>query len=182
MDRGHVAVAAIFRGNGIEPVVLAVRFPALQQVEHALDEVVDVEQFQLRGAVVDRERLVVRHRPAEGRYRAVVLRPAVPHEVREAVDRHLHAVLLAVAEEQLLARQLGSAVVALTVAPDERRLNRRGQHDGRLIVVLLERVQQRGGKAKVALHELLVVLRAIHASEVEHKVAVRAVGVQLLRR
>ena len=105
------------------------------------DRVVDVEQFQLRGAVVDRERLVVRHRPAEGRYRAVVLRPAVPHEVREAVDRHLHAVLLAVLEEQLLPCQLALAVIRFAIAPDERRLDGRGQHDGRFVPVLLERIQ-----------------------------------------
>ena len=98
-------------------------FLTFQQVEHALDEVVDVEQLQLRGAVVDREGLVVRHRPAEGGHGRIVLRTAVPHEIREAVDRHLHAILFAILEEQFFPRQLALAVVTLTIPPDERRLN-----------------------------------------------------------
>lgn len=181
MGDGDIAVATVFYGDGIQTVVLTVRFPAFQQVEHPLDEVVDVEQLQFRGAVVDHEGLVVRHRPAEGRYGRVVLGAAVTHEVREAVDCHLHAVLFAILEEQLLARQLALAVVALTIPPDERRLNGGGEHDRSLVPVLFERVQQRGGEAEVALHELLVVLWTVHAREVEHEVAVRAVGVQLLR-
>ena len=48
--------------------------------------------------------------------------------------------------------------------------------------MLLQRIQQRGSKSKVALHELLVVLRTVHAREVEHEVAVGAPGIQLLRR
>ena len=103
------------------------------------------------------------------------------HEIRETVDRYFHAVLFAILEEQLFPRQLALAVIALTVTPDERRLNGRGQHDWRLVAMLLERVQQRGGEAEVALHKLLVVLWTVHAREVEHEVAVRAVGIQLLR-
>ena len=178
---GHVAVASVFCGDGIEAVVLTVLFLTFQQVEHALDEVVDVEQLQLRGAVVDREGLVVRHRPAEGGHGRIVLRAAVTHEVREAVDCHFHSVLFAILEEQLFPRQFRFAIVALTIPPDERRLNGRGEHDGRFVPVLLQRVQQRESETKVALHELLVVLRTVHAREVEHEVAVRAVGVQLLR-
>ena len=47
--------------------------------------------------------------------------------------------------------------------------------------MLLERIQQHGGKAEVTLHELFVILRAIHTREVEHKIAVGAISVQLLR-
>ena len=182
MRRGHVAIATVTLFNGDKAVILAAPLLAFQQIEHALDQIVDVEQLQLRGAVVDRERLVVGHRPAEGRNGRIVLRAAVPHEVGETVDRHHYAIFLPIVEEQLLSRQLGSAVVALTVAPDQRRLDGRGQHDGRFVVVLLDCIQQRGGKAKIALHELLIVLRAVHASEVEHEVAVCAVCIQLLRR
>ena len=104
------------------------------------------------------------------------------HEIREAVHRHLHTVLFAIPEEQFFPRQLALAVIALAIAPDERGLNRRGQHDGRFVPMLFKRIQQCGGKAEIALHELLVVLRAVHPREVEHEVAVGAISVQLLRR
>ena len=47
--------------------------------------------------------------------------------------------------------------------------------------MLLECIQQCGSKAKIALHKLFVILWAVHPCEVEYKVAVGAVGVQLLR-
>ena len=178
---GHIAVVAVFHRDRVQTVVLTVRFLTFQQIEHSLDKVVNVEEFQLRRAVVDRKRLVIRDCPAEGRYGGIILRAAVPHEIREAVDRHLHAVLFAILEEQFFPRQLALAVVALAIPSDERGLNGRGQHDGRFVSVLLERVQQCGGEAEVAPHELLVVLGAVYAREVEHEVAVRAPGIQLLR-
>ena len=122
--RGHIAVAAVYLFDWVKAVILTALLLAFQQVEHALDEVIYIEQLQLRGTVVDGERLVVGHCPAEGGYSGIVLRAAMPHEVREAVDRHLHAVLFPIAKEQLLPRQLGFAIVALVVTPDERRLNR----------------------------------------------------------
>ena len=131
---------------------------------------------------VPREGLVVRHCPAEGRYRAVVLRAAVAHEVREAVNRHFRTVLFAILEEQLLARQLRFAVVALAIATNKCCLNGRGEHDGSFVIMLFQCFQQRRGKAEVSLHKLLVVLGAVHPCKVEYKVAIRAVDVQLLRR
>ena len=46
--------------------------------------------------------------------------------------------------------------------------------------MLLERIEQGAGKAKVALHELLLVLRTVHARQVEHEVGLAAPLVQLL--
>ena len=66
--------------------------------------------------------------------------------------------------------------------PDKRRLNRTGEHDRGLVAMLLQRVQQRGGKPKASLHELRVVLGTIHACQIEHEVAVRTVRIQLFRR
>ena len=44
-----------------------------------------------------------------------------------------------------------------------------------------ERVQQGGGKAKVALHELVVVLRAVDARQIEHEIGLGAEFVQRRR-
>ena len=55
-------------------------------------------------------------------------------------------------------------------------------HDWAFVVMLLECVEQCGRKAKVAFHELFVVLWPVDACEVEHDVAVLAVVVKLLWR
>ena len=44
----------------------------------------------------------------------------------------------------------------------------------------LQRVEQGGGEAEVALHEFFIVLGAVDASEVEHEVALLAPGVKLI--
>ena len=54
------------------------------------------------------------------------------------------------------------------------------EHHWASVVVLLEGIQQGAGKAKVALHKLLLVLRAVHARQIEHKVGIAAPLVQLL--
>ena len=156
--------------------------PALQQVEHALHQIVDVQQLQLCAAVVDGKRLVIGHRPAERADGAVVVGAAVPHQIGEAVDRRLDAGLSGVVEEQLLAGLLAAAVLAGAEAPRQRGLNRGGQHDRRPAAVLFQAVQQVGGKAEVAAHEVLRVFRTVHARQIEHEVGFPAVCVQFLRR
>ena len=132
--------------------------------------------------VIDRERLIVGNRPAEGADRAIVLRTAVPHQIRKAINRHPCAGLLRVVKEQLFAYFLTSPILAVAEAPRKRRLNRRGQHDGRLIAVLFHAFQQVGRKAEVALHEVLRILRAVHACQIEHEVRLLAILVQFLQR
>ena len=44
----------------------------------------------------------------------------------------------------------------------------------------LQSVKQGGGEAEVALHELVIVLGTVDASEVEHEVTLLAPGVELL--
>ena len=66
-----------------------------------------------------------------------------------------------VGEEQLLTGQLALSVVALAVAADQRRLDRAGQHDRAAVGVRFERVQQGGGEAEVALHELVVIFGTV---------------------
>ena len=59
------------------------------------------------------------------------------------------------------------------------RLRGAGEHDGALIPVALEGVQQRGGEPEVALHELGLVLWAVDARQVEDEVGAGAVVLQL---
>ena len=151
----------------------------LQQVEQTLHQIVDVEQLQLGGAVVDGVRLIVGHRPAEGGNGAVVVGAAVAHEVGEAVDVHRRARFPAVSEEQLLPRQLRAAIFAVAEAPGQRRLNGGREHDGRGISVPFQAVQQLGGQVHVACLEVLYPFRPVHPRQVEHKVRFGAVVLQL---
>ena len=97
-------------------------FLALEQVKHTLNQVVDVEQLYIGVSVVDGIWQVVRNSVAEGRDRAVIIRAAVPHQVREAINRDLGTGFLAVSKQQLLSCQLAFAVVRLTVTTDKRLL------------------------------------------------------------
>ena len=178
---GDDAVAAIRTQNRRKAVVLAVLLLAFQQVKHALHQIVDVEQLQLGAAVIDRERLVIRHCPAEGADRTVILRAAVAHQVRKAVDSNLRAGFRPISEEQLLTGLLAAAVFAV-IAANQRGLDGRGQHDGGYVVVLFQHVQQQGRKAEVALLEIRGIGGAVHPSKVEHEIGLGAEGIQFLLR
>ena len=169
VDDGHMAVAPLGVGDGLDALETASLLLALEEVEHALHQVVDVEELELDGGVAHRVGLVVGDRPAEGGDGRVVVGAGVAHEVGEAVDGHLGARLLAVAEEQLLARELGAAVLRVAEAAGERRLHRGGEHDGARVARRPEGVEQPRGEAEVARHEVGRVLGAVDAREVEHE-------------
>ena len=174
-----IAIAPVRLRDGVQPGELAAVRPAFQRVQHLLHQVVDVDQLQLGGGVVHPDGQVVCNIVAEGRHRAVVVGAApLAEQVREAVHQHRRAGLFAVSEKQLLPGQLALAVIALAIAAEEGRLDGAGQHDGARIAVLFQGIQQRRGKAEVALHELALLLRAVDAGQVEHKVRLGAVGVE----
>ena len=176
-------VAAPCTKNRCQAVVIAAVGAALQRVEHFLDQIVNVQKLQLGGAVVYRDGQVVRHVIAERRHGAVVIGAApFAEQIREAVDIHRRAGLLGIIEEQFLARQLAFAVIAARIAAKQSCLYRTRKHDRAGVAVRFERVQQGGSKAKVALHELVVVLRAVDARQVEHKVGFCTKTVQLCGR
>ena len=174
---GHrnTTIAAIFFQDSLHTVKLTVLFFAFQQVKHPFYKIVDVQQLQLGAAVIDGEGLIIGNCPTEGADSTVVLGAAVSHQVHKAIDSHLCLGLLSILEEQLLASLLAAAVLAVAKAACQRGLNGGGQHDGRLVVVLFQAVQQVGCKAEVALHEILRILRTIHTSQIEHKVCLTAV-------
>ena len=152
----------------------------LKRIEHLGDQVVNVQKFQLGRAVVDRDGQVVGNVIAEGRHGAVVVGAApLAEQIREAVDQHRRTGGFAVVKEQFLARKLALAVVTLTVAADQGRLNRAGQHDRAGVAVGFERVQQGGGKAEVALHELVIAFGAVDACKVKDKIGLGTEFVQL---
>ena len=182
MRDGGAAITSVQFLYRLDTVKFAVMLLALQCVEQLVQQVVDEQQLQLCRRVVHRDGQVVCDVVAERRHRAVVVWAApLARKVREAVDQHLCAGFLGISEEQLLSRLLGAPVLAV-VAPHQRRLNRGRQHDRRFVVVLFQRLQQRGGKAKVALLEFGRVLGAIDAREVEHEIRLGAILIQLLRR
>ena len=169
VGHGDAAVTTICLQNSLHTIKLTVLLLTFQQVKHSLYQIVDVQQF------------VIGNRPAEGADGTVVLGAAVSHQVHETVDSYLCSGLLSILEEQLLASLLAAAVLAVAEATSQRGLNGRRQHDGCLVVVLFQAVQQIRSKTEVALHEIFRVLRTIHTCQIEHKVRLLAVLVQLLR-
>ena len=177
----HTAVMTIRFQNGLHAVEFAMLLLAFQQVKHTFHEVIDVQQLQLGATVVDGELFIVGDCPAEGGHGTVVLRAAVSHQVWEAIDRYLCACLLGIVKEQFFACLLTATILAVAEASSQSSLNGRGQHNSCLVVVLFQAVQQVRGKAKIALHEVLRVLRTVHASQIEHEVCLLAILVQFVR-
>lgn len=164
----------------LEALVAAAVLLAQQGAQHLVHEVVDVEELQLHGWVVDGVGAAVGYGVAEGGHGGVVARAApLAVEVREAVDEHGRPRALRVLPEQALPRELRLAVYGSLEAAGQARLRGAGQHDGAFVAVALERVQQRGGEPEVALHELGLVLGAVDAGQVEHEVGAGAVVLQL---
>lgn len=154
---------------------------AQQQLEHARDEVVYVQELELDGGVAHVEPPAVGDGVAERRHGGVVPGAApLAVEVGEPVDVHRGAGALGVLAEEPLSRQLRLSVGRSRVAPLERGLRRAGEHDGAAVAVMLEQPQELGGEAEVAPHEVRGVLGAVHAGEVEDEVRLRAVERELL--
>lgn len=176
-------VAELLALHALQPVVTAAVLLPQQRAQHLVDEVVDVEELQLDGGVVDGVGAAVGDGVAEGRHGGVVARSApLAVEVGEAVDEHGRPRALRVLAEQALPRELGLAVDRALEAADEARLRGAGEHDGAFVPVALQGVEQRGGEPEVALHELRLVLGAVDTGEVEDEVRAGAVAVQLLGR
>ena len=180
---GHwnAAVATVCFQNSLHTVKLAMLLLAFQQFKHPFYKIVDVQQLQLGAAVVDGKGLIVGNSPAEGADGTIVLGAAVAHQVDKAVDCHLCSSFLSILEEQLLASLFATTILTITEAASQRSLNGGGQHDGCLVVVLFQAVQQISCKAEVSLHEVFRVFRTIHTCQIEHEVRFTAILVQLRR-
>ena len=179
MSHRHAAISAALGRDGLDPVKLAVRFSALEQIEHSLHKIVDIQQLKLGGRVVYRIRLIVCDSPAEGRHGAVVFRSAVTHKIRETIDRNLCAGLLAVSKKQLLPRLFAPAVLAVSEASRKRRLDRRREHYGRGISMLFECIEQHGGKSEIALHKFIGILRTVYTGKIKYKISPTTIFIKL---
>ena len=181
MGYGAVAVAAICLGQDVQSFKLAMLLLAFQAGNHLVNEVIDIEELQLHAGVVDGIRQVVGKGVAEGGHGTVVIGAApLAKEIGESINQHLGTRLLAVIQEQVFTGFLAATVLGVAKAAGEAGLLAAGEHHRAGVVVLLERIEQGAGKAKVALHKLLLVLRAVHACQVEHKVGLAAPLIQLL--
>ena len=179
----HTAVAAVGTANGVDALELAVVLTALQGKQHLVDEVVDVEQFEFDGRVIHLDRQAVGDVVAECRHCRVVVRPApLAEEIREAVDEHLCACFFRIAEEKLLACLLALPVGMTGVTAYQSGLYRAAQHHRATVAMAAERVEKRRGEAEVALAEVVGVLGAVDAGQVEHEAGLRAPALEFLRR
>ena len=175
---GDVAEAIAL--HALQSLVAAAVLLPQQGAQHLTDEVVDVEELQLHAGVVHGVGAAVGDGVAEGGHGGVVARAApLAVEVGEAVDEHRRPRALRVLAEQALPRELGLAVDRALEAARQARLRGAGEHDGALVPVALERVEQRGREPEVALHELGLLLWAVDAGQVEDEVGAGAVVLQL---
>ena len=146
--------------------VLAAMLPAFERVEHLLHQVIDEEHLEHHARIVHRDRQVVRDVVAEGAHRRIVVGAhPLADQIWEPVHQYFGPGLRRIVKKQLLPGFLGQPVLRFPKAPSQRRLDRTGQHDRRLVPVLLQSLQQRGRKAKIPLPELLRILGAVHASQ-----------------
>ena len=140
---GAVAVAPLAVRDRVQAVVPAPVLLACEGGGHLVHEVVDVEQLQLHRRVVDLYREAVGDVVAESGHCGVVVRTApLAEEVREAVDQHPRAGLSGILEEELLARLLAPAVLAVPEAAGEGRLYGGREHHGTGVAVLFEGVEE----------------------------------------
>ena len=168
-------------GNNFQAVKLAMVLLALQGADHLFYKVIDVEQFKFYTWVVDRDGEVIGDVVAEGGYGTIIIRSApFAIEVGETIDQNFGSRLLTILQEQVLASFLAATVLAITETACQGRLLRAGEHHGASILMGLQCVKQGGGEAEVTLHELVFVLGAVYASEIEHEVALLAPCVELL--
>ena len=179
-----IAIATLrsigFARDDSEAVELAMVLLALEGGKHLVHQVIDIEQLQLYAGVVDGVGQVARKGVAEGGHGTVVVGTApFTKEVRKTVNKHSCTCLFAVLQEQIFACFLASAILAIAKAAGEGGLLAAGEHYGTGVVVLLQGIEQGAGKAKVALHKLFLILRTVHAGQVEHEVGLLAPFVQL---
>ena len=171
VGRGHVAVGAVLHGEYAQAVEVAAVLFSLEGFDHLVHQVVDVEELELDGGVVDGVGEVVGDRIAEGGDGAVVVGAApFAEEVREAVDEHLCSRVFAVFEEEVFAGFFAAAVFGVAEAAGEAGLLGAAEHHGAAIAVPFEGVEQGAGEAEVAGHEFFLVLGAVDAGEVEDEV------------
>ena len=154
---------------------------ALQGADHLFYKVVNVEQFEFYRRVVDGNGEIIGDVVAERGDGTIIIRSApFAIEVGKTIDQDFGSRLLTILQEQVLASFLAATIFAIAEAASQGGLLGAGEHHGASVLMSLQCVKQGGGEAEVALHELVIVLGAVDASEIEHEVALLAPCVKLL--
>lgn len=175
-----VAVSAVFGQQGVHAVKFAVMLPALECIEHFLDQIIDKQHFQFDRRVVDRDRHIVCDVVAESTERAVVIRfHPLADEVRKAVNLHFRPGFLAVGKEQVFARFFGQPIFRCVEATRKGGMDRGLQHDGTCVLVFFQHVKQSRCKAEVARLEFRRILRTVNSNKIEHEIRLAAVFLKL---
>ena len=178
----NVAILAVGFRKDFQAVEFAAVLLVLEGGEHFIYEVVDVQELELDRRVVDRVGKVIGKSVAEGCNGRIIIRPApFAEEVRETIYQNLCSGLGSILEEEVLPCFLAASVLGVTEAAGERCLLRAGEHHRAGVTVLFKGVEQSGGEAEVAGHELGRILGTIDAGEVEHEAGLGAPGIELFR-
>lgn len=168
-------------GNDFQTIKLAMVLLALQGVDHLFHKVIDVEQFKFYTWVVDRDGEVIGDVVAEGSYGTIIIGTApFAVEVGETIHQYFGTCFRTILQEQVLASLLATTILTIAEAASQGGLLRTGEHHRASVLMSLQCVKQGGGKAEVTLHELVIVLGAVYASEIEHEVTLLAPCVKLL--
>ncbi len=181
-SRGQTVVADAVDGFAGLGIFRAMR-SAFERVEHLFDQIVDKEQFQFDGRIVDRNRQVVRDIIAERADGGVVVRAnPFPDEIRKAIDEDLRARFFGIAEEQLFPVAFAQTIFRRSEPSGERRLDRRREHNRRRRAMTFERVEKLARESEIPLAKLLRVLRTVDAREIKDKIRFRRHFVEFLER
>jgi len=164
MDGGYLAILSYLQDI------------TLECSQESLDHIIDVHQVHYHLGVVDRNGKVSCNVVTEGCHRTVVVGPApLAENVGKAEYIHDRACLLGIGEEQILTRLLAPSIGVFHLC-----LDGGGDKYGTGVVVLLQGGEQGIGETEVALHELFLVLGAVHPGKVENKFTVLGIRVQQL--
>ena len=174
---GHAAQIHLMDGLDGAPFAFPMGLP-FHRAKEFLRHVVDIDQPQRHGRVVDRDGQAPGHVMAEGGHGAVVVGPApFAEDVGQTVAIHRRACFLGVFRHGLLRVSL-----ALAVGVFQRRLNGRAEQHRRALAVFLQQFQQMLGKIRVALLKICRVRRPVHPRQMKHEIRFRRSGAQLFLR
>lgn len=133
-----VAVAAILLGDDFESFELATVFLSIEGGNHLFHEVIDVEEFEHYGGVVDGDGEIVGDVVTEGGYGTVVVRTApFAVEVGKAIDEHPDTIVMSILEKEFFAYFLATTIFGVAEASGEGCLSGGREHDGCFVAVFL---------------------------------------------
>lgn len=162
---------------GNHTIITVVMLGPLQCRDKFIHHIIDVDKVHHHAGIVDLYGNTISDVIAESGYGTVIVgtTPFAEH-VRETVDQYLSSGLPGVIEHQLLPCPFRFPIRVI-----QSRLGRRRDHHRTGVAVLLEGIQQGGGKTEIAFHELPGILGTVDPRQVEHEVRLSAIFIQKSR-